>query len=598
MSFVDALTSGARSHAAAPAVLSARGAVTYGALVESARSLASDLGARGVRPGDGVAIEFRTAERLPELYLACWLAGAYVVPLDAAHPLARRESARSAAGAVWLLTPGAGGIAEDSRADVRAEVTVRRCDDQPRRLARPDLAYVMLTSGSTGTPKCVGVTHANLDWLIGRGAATVGAHELGRWASIHSPAFDFSVWELLAPLANGASTVVIDRPVVLDPFELSSVLRAEAVELFSTTPQLLYVLADIWERHGAPPDLRLIVSGGDVLHPERLLGLRKVNPWVRVVNMYGITETTVHVTSTEVGEKGTDDAAGTRTRTIGAALDGASISVRSPSGRRVPTGEVGEIWVAGAGVSTGYLGDPRRTARSFVPDDTPGAAGSRAYRTGDLARLGADGELEYLGRVDDQLEIRGHRVDPHEVETAVRREPGVADCCVGAVRSGPRAGQLALVYTIEQADSVASPGATADLDTSLLTRLRQELPAAMVPTVVGRVESLPLTTNGKVDRAAALLALPIHATDEADARAEAAGVPAELSPIEEAWCKLLGEPAADEHTSFFAAGGDSLLAMRLLAGVERVTGVRVPVNDFFEQPTIHTLKALTEDRDV
>lgn len=597
MSFVDALTSVARSRAGVPAVLSARGAVTYGALVESARSLASDLGARGVRPGDGVAIEFQTAERLPELYLACWLAGAYVVPLDAAHPLARRELAMSFAGALWSLTPGAGTWAKDSRADV----TVRQLDDRPRRLADPNLAYVMLTSGSTGTPKCVGVTHANLDWLIGRGTATVGAHELGRWSSIHSPAFDFSVWELLAPLANGASTVVIDRPVVLDPFELSSVLRTEAVELFSTTPQLLYVLADLWERHGAPPDLRLIVSGGDVLHPERLLGLRKVNPWVRVVNMYGITETTVHVTSTDVGAEGADgmdDAEGSRARTIGSALHGASISVRSPSGRRVPAGEVGEIWVAGAGVSTGYLGDPRRTARSFVPDDTPGAAGTRAYRTGDLARLGADGELEYLGRVDDQLEIRGHRVDPHEVETAVRREPGVADCCVGAVRSGPRAGQLALVYTVEQADSVASPGATADLDTSLLTRLRQELPAAMVPTVVGRVESLPLTTNGKVDRAAALLALPIHATDEADARAEVAGAPAELSPIEEAWRKLLGEPAADEHTSFFAAGGDSLLAMRLLSGVERVTGVRVPVNDFFEQPTIHTLKALTEDRDV
>ncbi|MQS05661.1 non-ribosomal peptide synthetase [Streptomyces alkaliphilus] len=576
MPVVDALTSISSFQSRLPAISSARGTVTHGSLVESARSISSELIDRGVLPGDGIAIEFRTSERLPELYLACWLSGAHVIPLDAAHPPARRELAMSLAGAVWVLTPAADAV------------DVCRIADRPRRPVAPDLAYAMLTSGSTGTPKCVGVTHANLDWLVGRGAATVGSRDIRRWSSIHSPAFDFSIWEFLVPLVNRGTTVVIDRPVVLNPFALSSALHEEEVELFSTTPQLLYVLADVWERHGVPPALRLIVSGGDVLHADRLVDLRKANPELRIVNMYGITETTVHVTSTDIGA---DDKPAT---TVGAALDGVSVSVCSPAGRPLPPGVAGEIRVAGAGVSAGYLNDPRHTARSFVPDDSPGAIGRRSYRTGDLARLGADGELEYLGRVDDQLTVRGHRVDPHEVEAAARRAVNITDCCVGLLRSGPGAGRLTLVYTAER---TGPPDA--DLEAGLLTRLREELPAAMVPTVVGRVESLPLTTNGKVDRDAAVAALraaPIVA--EAEAEAEAGPDRADPSPIEEIWCTLLGKRPAGPHVSFFGEGGDSLLAMRLLSGVERVTGVRVPVHDFFDRPTIHTLQALTKDRDV
>lgn len=554
MEALDQMKAMAASNGAAPAIVQGLTSVSYREFADRVNARSAELAANGVKAGDGVGMELESRAMLPELLFACWSLRAYAVPLDIRHPPARREQALKRAHATWLIPAGSVQWTAEPLAGSES-------------LGRDDLAYAMLTSGSTGEPKCVGVTRSNVDWLVGSAASSSGLIGHRRWSAIHSPAFDFAVWESIVPLANGAATVVIGDETIRDPFALSEALSDSSVDLFSTTPQLLYVLVDLWRRHGLPSTLRTIVSGGDALDASRISGVQQQNSAIQIVNMYGITETTVHVT-------GAADKAGGGGAGIGRPLDGASISIRAACGAKVGRSGSGEIWVAGDGVSAGYLGDAWATAKSFVPDDSPGAVGRRAYRSGDLARLSDDGTAHYLGRTDDEIEVRGHRVSPAEVEHSAREVPGVTDCVVGMVADGESVGRLAIVYTGDT--SVTS---------ALTEHLAGSLPSHMVPTLVRWTERLPLSTTGKRDRAAALRVFKTET--ESSTRAD--------SKIASIWARLLGNPPTTDAESFFAIGGDSLLAMRLLTQIERQTGVRIPLGDFFEAPTLGTLVSITKE---
>ncbi|WP_146064660.1 amino acid adenylation domain-containing protein, partial [Streptomyces sp. SM1] len=371
-------------------------------------------------------------DRTPDLAVALlgiWRAGAAYLPLDPSHPRARREFTVTDAGIDWIVTDTATRTAVDS-----LPARLMLLDDDPGqehtpdgdgdvRPAPDDLAYVIYTSGSTGRPKGVEVSHANLAWLLAAADHHFDFGPADVWTLMHSPAFDFSVWELWAPLTGGGRVVVLGEDEVRDPAAVHRVLREERVTVLNQTPAAFKGLRAHLEDVGAGFDdlaLRTVIFGGDAFD------VRDYRDWFTdpghrpaLVNMYGITETCVHVTIHTVTE---DDVRGTVRSPIGRPLAGQHGYVLDTWGRLVPPGTAGELYVSGGGVARGYRNRPELTAERFL-DDPFGGPGARMYRTGDLVRVLPDGRLAYVGRADHQVKIRGYRIEPGEIETALRALP-------------------------------------------------------------------------------------------------------------------------------------------------------------------------------
>ncbi|GLX50254.1 pyoverdine synthetase D [Streptomyces hygroscopicus subsp. hygroscopicus] len=569
----------------APDAVAVSGArsLTYRRLDEQASRLARRLRAAGVTPGSLVGVCLDRTPDLAVALLGVWRAGAAYLPLDPSHPKARREFTVTDSGIEWIVASGATRSALD-----QLPVQVMLLDEDGPQAQAPDvlpapgdLAYVIYTSGSTGRPKGVEVTHGNLAWLL---AAADHHFDFGPddvWTLMHSPAFDFSVWELWAPLTSGGRVVVLTADEVRDPAAVHRVLREERVTVLNQTPAafkgLRAHLRDSGDGFAGLP-LRTVVFGGDAFD------VRDYDDWFTtpgerpaLVNMYGITETTVHVTFRTITER---DVHGAVRSPIGRPLTGQHGYVLDPSGRLVPPGSVGELYVSGGGVARGYRNRPELTAERFLRDPF-GAPGARMYRTGDLVRVLPDGELAYVGRADHQVKIRGYRIEPGEIETALRALPGVADVAVVARRDGETARLVAHVVTPE-----ARP-----LDPPALREgLRLTLPDYMVPALFVRHERLPLTANGKVDRAALTAVTPAAA-------GPATHVPPE-GPVERAlagvWSQVLGAEHVGRGDNFFDLGGDSILALRLV-GLGRLAGLGFSVADVFRTPTLADLAALVTD---
>ncbi|MER6108070.1 amino acid adenylation domain-containing protein [Streptomyces hirsutus] len=565
--------------------------LTYARLDARASALARRLRAAGVARGSLVGVCLDRTPDLAVALLAIWRAGAAQLPLDPSHPQARREFTVTDAGIDWIVTDTATRTAVDS---LPARLMLLDDSDDEHgsdehgsdeggdiRPAPDDLAYVIYTSGSTGRPKGVEVTHANLAWLLGAADRHFGFGPADVWTLMHSPAFDFSVWELWAPLATGGRVVVLTSDEVRDPAAVHRVLREERVTVLNQTPAAFKGLRAHLKDAGAgfgDLALRTVVFGGDAFD------VRDYRDWFTapghrpaLVNMYGITETCVHVTLRTITE---DDVHGTVRSPIGRPLAGQHGYVLDPWGRLVPPGTVGELYVSGGGVARGYRNRPELTAARF-PENPFGAPGTRMYRTGDLVRVLPDGELAYVGRADHQVKIRGHRIEPGEVETALRALPGVADVAVVARADGGTARLVAHVVTPE--------GRPLD-PPALREGLRLSLPDYMVPALFVRHERLPLTANGKVDRAALSA---VHA----DAATQRAHVPPE-GPAEQAlagvWSQVLGTEHVSRTDNFFDLGGDSILALRLV-GLGRLAGLAFTVADVFRARTLADLAALVSD---
>jgi amino acid adenylation domain-containing protein len=552
-------------------------ALTYAELNARANQLAHFLRRRGVGPEVRVGICLERSLEMVVGILAVLKAGGAYVPLDPAYPADRLAFTLSDAGVPVLLAqekvraalPVPDGVELISLDAAQAEIAAESTENPASGATPESLAYVIYTSGSTGAPKGALIEHRNVARLFSATDAWFGFGPDDVWTLFHSYAFDFSVWELWGALLYGGRVVVVPVDVSRDPEAFHALVRREGVTVLNQTPSAFRQFMRVDAERGGELALRVVVFGGEALEPASL------REWVerrgidtpRLVNMYGITETTVHVTYRPLGR---EDVFGGSGSPIGRAIPDLRLYVLDPARRPVPVGVPGELYVGGAGVARGYLNRPELTAQRFV--ENPFGAGA-LYRTGDRVRWMADGTLEYLGRLDEQVKIRGFRIELGEIEAALRQADGVSDCTV-LVREDEGGDRRLVAYVVGDADAEA-----------LRDRLRQGLPEYMVPSAFVFLDALPLTANGKLDRKA--LPAPEYAAD-AD-RYVAPRTPTEqvLAGI---WAEVLKLERVGVHDNFFALGGHSLLAVTLVERMRR-QGVRVDVRALFTTPTVAELAA-------
>ncbi len=573
----------AAAHPDRPAVTADGATLDYARLNAAANRLARLLRAHGARPGRMLAVALPRSTDLVVTILAILKTGAAYVPVDPGHPADRVAYTLADARPELVVTDAA---FADRLPDVPhlvlgapeteaalAALPAHDLDAAERGTHGPDdAAYVIYTSGSTGRPKGVLVTHRNVLSLMTRtrDLFDFGADDV--WTMFHSPAFDFSVWELWGPLLHGGRLVTVPHDVGRSPEDFLALLARERVTVLNQTPSAFYQLIRADRENpgvGARLALRTVVFGGEALDLPRLAEWyeRHAADAPRLVNMYGITETTVHVTHGPLDEDLVRGAAGSA---IGVGLPGLDVRLLDGALRPVPAGVVGEMYVGGDQVTRGYLNRPDLTAARFVADPY-GPPGSRLYRSGDLARWTPQGQLEYAGRSDDQIKLRGFRIEPGEVEAALLARADVADARV-VVRADAAGDKTLTAYAVPAGpEGLPEPAV-------LRAELRAVLPDYMVPGAFVPLDSIPLTGNGKLDRAA----LPAPArTASGPAGARPTGA-LELHVVR-AWARVLDtDPdGVGVDDDFFDAGGDSFKAVTLA----RAIGQGLPVVEVFKNPT-------------
>ncbi|HVG45387.1 MAG TPA: amino acid adenylation domain-containing protein, partial [Longimicrobium sp.] len=551
-------------------------ALSYAELNARANQLAHHLRGHGVGPEVRVGICLERSLEMVVGILAVLKAGGAYVPLDPGYPAERLAFILTDSATPVLLTrealrgvlPALEGVEVVSLDGAAKEIAAEGAEN-PESGAGPDsLAYVIYTSGSTGTPKGALIEHRNVARLFSATDAWFGFGPEDVWTLFHSYAFDFSVWELWGALLYGGRVVVVPFDVSRDPEAFHALVQREGVTVLNQTPSAFRQFMRVDAERGGELALRVVVFGGEALEPASLREWveRRGTETPRLVNMYGITETTVHVTYRPLGR---EDVFGGSGSPIGVRIPDLKLYVCDSALRPLPVGVPGELYVGGGGVARGYLNRPELTAQRFV--ENPFGAG-KLYRTGDRVRWLADGTLDYLGRLDEQVKIRGFRIELGEIEAALRQAPGVRDCTV--VVRDDRAGDRRLVaYVVGDAEAEA-----------LRDRLRQSLPEYMVPAAFVGLDALPLTANGKLDRKA----LP---APEGDAYARRS-YEAPLGEVEAAlagiWAEVLGVERVGRWDHFFELGGHSLLAIKLIGGMRRA-GLHTDVRALFTTPVLADL---------
>ncbi|MFE9450989.1 non-ribosomal peptide synthase/polyketide synthase [Streptomyces sp. NPDC006739] len=576
--------------------------VDYATLDARAGRLAHRLAELGAAPERFVALALPRSVDLVVGVLAVLKTGAAYLPVDPGLPADRISRLLADAGPVALVTTteaaaraegtGVPVLALDDPA-VRADLAHRPAagpEDPARRPLPESPAYAIYTSGSTGRPKGVVIPHANVVRLFTRTHDRFGFDEHDVWTLFHSYAFDFSVWELWGPLLYGGRLVVVPEDTARSPEDFLRLLADEQVTVLNQTPSAFYPLARADAEHPATGDrlaLRTVIFGGEALDVTRLAGWYDRHPDTapRLVNMYGITETTVHVTYAPL-DRATARAGGPAP--IGTGIPDLRVYVLDGRLTPVPPGAVGEMYVAGEGLARGYLDRPGLTATRFVADPF-GGPGTRMYRTGDRARWRADGTLEYLGRADQQVKIRGYRIEPGEIEAALHTHPGVSAATVGVYEDASGTRRLvAHVVGTGSGENAAPPPAAAELR----AHLERLLPAHMVPAAYVPMTALPLTVNGKLDRRA----LPAPGPDGFAAGQDrtAPRTPAERA-VAAAWTDVLDTDEVGADDDFFALGGDSILAVRVTSRLRAAFGADVSPRLLFTHPTLSGLAAALGD---
>nr|APD71848.1 non-ribosomal peptide synthetase 1 [Streptomyces sp.] len=554
--------------------------LTYAELEERANRLAHLLIARGAGPEGFVALAVPRSVEMVVALLAVIKSGAAYVPLDPDYPADRIEFMLADAAPTLVVTAGGDGwpgvptvdltdpAVESALAGRPASAPTNADRSAPLTPSTP--AYVIYTSGSTGRPKGVVVPHANVVRLFDSTRHWFDFDGDDVWTMFHSYAFDFSVWEVWGPLLHGGKLVVVPYAVSRSPEDFLRLLVDQRVTVLNQTPSAFYQLmcADAENPElSRQLVLRSVVFGGEALD------LWRLGDWYSrhrdtapvLVNMYGITETTVHVSYIALDEP---IAAAGRGSIIGGAIPDLGVYVLDGGLRPAPPGVAGEMYVAGAGLARGYLGRHDTTAERFVADPF-GPPGTRMYRTGDVARWTDDGQLEFVGRADDQVKIRGFRIELGEIESALSEHPAAAQVAVLA-REDQQGDKRLVAYVVP-------------VDGQPLDELREfavrTLPDYMVPSAVVPMESIPLTANGKLD-ARALPAPEFTASGGRGPR----------TPQEEILCRLFAEvldvPGVGIDDNFFDLGGHSLLATRLAGRVRAAFGVDVGISALFSAPTV------------
>ncbi len=562
----------ARLRPDAIAIVDDAGALTYAELLDRARRLAGTLRSRGVGRGDAVGVLLPRSALGAIAPLGAMLAGAAYVPLDPGHPGPRIARTLADAGATLALTTAA--LAGALPAGVEAIDVAAANGDEPlieSEAGPEDLAYVIYTSGSTGEPKGVEVTHRNVCRLVDDpGFAELGPGTVMLHAA--SPAFDAATLELWGPLANGGTVAVLaEQPA---PDSIAAAIESLGVTTMWLTAGLFHELVD--RRPECLRAIRHLLAGGDVLSPAHVArALSELPPHGRLSNGYGPTETTTFALTHDLRP---GDEVGA-TVPLGRPIQGTLCEVLDAAGQPAPVGVTGELWIGGDGVARGYRGDPELTALRFGED--PGRPGVRRYRSGDMVRRRADGALEFVGRADRQLKVRGVRVEPAEIERVLREHAGVADVAVAPYEDRGR--ERALAAYLVPATPGADPSAA-----ELRAFAAERLPAAMVPGSWVPLAALPLDPNGKVDRNRLPSPGRGHLAVSGGGGATRDALERRVIACFEA---VLGVEGVGAEDDFFALGGHSLLAVALFAELERGGGRRLPLATVFTAPTPRALAA-------
>lgn len=553
--------------------------LTYAELDLRSAHLAALLQSRGVGPHVIVALCMRRSPALVVGALGVLKAGAAYLPLDPSDPPARLATLlQESATPLVLSQENVAGVlpsgnwekiilGEDGELPYRPIHT-----DSTTRVNSSDLAYVIFTSGSTGRPKGVEITHANLLNLVDWHVRAFQVATTDRATLYASPGFDAAVWELWPYLATGATVHVVDESIRTSPELLRDWMVAKGITVsFVPTALAESLIALRWPQETA---LRFLLTGADVLrsYPRHDL------PFV-LVNNYGPTECTVVATSGPVSS----DANIGQLPTIGRPIDGVQIYIVDEQLNRVPEGEYGELVLGGAGVGRGYLKLPELTAQKFVADPFSAKEGSRLYRTGDLARVARDGQIIFLGRLDEQVKIRGHRIEPGEISTVLNGHPGIDTSFVTTQKdiSGPRL----IAY------AALKPSACIQAS-ELRNFLAERLPDYMVPSTFVKIDTLPLTTHGKVDRGA----LPVPAPDNILTDDSYEPPESEIEHwLAELLTSLLGVNRISRNDNFFRLGGHSLLGAQLIAKIQQRFEIELSLRTLFDHPSVQGIAAKIED---
>ena len=576
-SLVDFFAATARTFADRPAVSDGTRTLTYRELDAHSASIAARLQRDGVRRGHSVALILERSTDLVAAIIGVLRCGAAYVPIDPAYPAERIASTIADAAPTVIVDTGYLERADDSLTDTTA------FDPE---LAPADPAYVIFTSGSTGKPKGVTVTHGNVVALIDATTELFDVDENDVWTLFHSYAFDFSVWELWGPLSTGAHLVVPDHATTRSPADFAALIGERGVTVLNQTPSAFFALdaadlADTEHREtsgavSALESLRYVIFGGEALDLPRLRSFARRYPRTTLVNMYGITEITVHATYLVLDQQIIDATTGSD---VGALLPGFTGHLLDGYLRRVPVGAVGELYLAGPQVAACYLQRPALHATRFVAD--PSGTGQVLYRTGDLFRQTRQGALIYVGRADTQVKIRGFRIELGEIRAALAALPGVRDAAV-LTRPGPSGADRILAYAV--GDNVTPESLHAE---SLHAALRDALPEHEVPSAVLIVDSIPLTVNGKTDAAA----LPEPEVGTAEGRTPTTEIESALADIFADTLGLADPPSVDDD--FFALGGDSIVSTTLVNRARR-RGIRFTPRDVFTHRTVAGLGSVAE----
>lgn len=550
------------AHPDVPALVGTDGSLSFSELDDRAARIAGHLRAHGVLRGDRVGVCVERSPELAVLFLAVVHAGAVHVPLDPSYPTARLAHMVEDADLAAVLTAPGGAAARWEQVPV---LTPEEDQGHPP-LREPvtvhDPAYMLYTSGSTGRPKGVVVSHHGLAALARTLGRPMEAGPGSRWLQFASPSFDAFIAEFLVALLNGATSVLLPQADLVGN-GLPAALREYLISHIILPPALLPSLS--------PEDLgpveHLLVAGEAC--PGELV--ERFSAGRRMYNAYGPTEATVCTTVSA-------PLSGSGTPPLGDPADGTRIQILDRWLRPVRDGVPGELCISGDGLAHGYWNRAGMTATSFVADPF-GPPGSRMYRSGDVVRRRPDGELEFLGRSDEQVKIRGHRVEPGEIEAALHGLPGIEQAVVTVDVS--RAGRRLAAYVVPSGTDAPDPVELADQAAAVL-------PGYMVPSAFVAVDRIPMTPNGKTDRKA----LPSVDWSEQSRTGYTAPRTSAERDLAELWCELLGLERVGIHDDFFRVGGDSVGAVRMVSRAADVFGARLQVRTVFDRPTVADLAAL------
>jgi amino acid adenylation domain-containing protein/non-ribosomal peptide synthase protein (TIGR01720 family) len=574
----------ARSQPEKVAVICGPERLTYAELNVAANRIAWDLRSRGVRPDSLVGVHTSRSTTMVVALLGILKSGAAYLPLDPEYPperlafmlrdskvslvLAEPETDRRLPAGDWSVIE-----LTTFTADCSAE-----CSNNPPTISQPDnLAYVIYTSGSTGRPKGVSVTHRAVSQLLSWGQEKFSFDHSDTWTLFHSYSFDFAVWETWGALANGGRLIVVPHWVARDPVLFHDLVAREKVTVLNQTPTAFSQLELADGQRGTDLSVRLIIFGGEPIEhaPIRRWVARRGWDATRLVNMYGITETTVHASWHCVDQSDLDGAL----TNIGSPVGSTSLLVLDPAGIPVPVGTTGELYVGGSRLARGYVRRPALTSARFIAENEPGEVGSRIYRSGDQARFRPDGALEYVGRLDGMINHHGFRIELGEIESAISQHPDVTAAAV-TLRQEDSGRSRLVCYFVGAELTTRSPASIRDY-------LADLLPEYMIPSHFVPLPALPRTVNGKLDRAA----LPV-----------VEGVALSTGPlpvgrhekiISSLFADLLGLPEVGREGSFFQLGGDSILSIQLVSRARRA-GIAITPRDVHQHRTVAKLATIAD----